>query len=925
MAERSVITLTEENNTVDVPQAGDTYKMPRATKVDTAGANTVAILSLANTAGTVATFRVDATPEGAVTGNPGDRAIDGTNGKTYIKRTGVGTNTGWADSSLVGATEANNTFLGVDTGSAGSYNTLMGVNAGKNMTGQKNTVIGYDALGAGVASSTVGFSVAIGHTSLKNMSTGTHNVGIGHEAGQTFQSGKDNVAIGSQACSITSSSSSYNVAVGRYALRDVGANGQSVGIGWSAGKDNSGVYNVVIGYKAHYAATAASSVVAVGFEAGYNAGTGCVMLGNQAGYSETGSSKLYISNSNTATPLIYGEFGTDLNIGFNTGSDFGGGKGCIGLKDSGTIPTTNPTTGIIMYSQGGVFKVRQSDGTVFDSGGGSLTGTTAGTQVALGVGAVVGSGANNTIIGAGAGASLTNGGNNIFVGQACGDACSAGDFNIGIGINAFGTGTLSAAAGHNIAIGFNTLKLVSSGIGNVGIGHDVLDGVSTGAWNTAIGDQAMSATGNSSDNVAIGYKAGNACATSNVHIGREAGLLSTGNANVSVGYRAMGDCVAASINNVCLGYEAGYNCDDNNIMIGYQAGRAYTGSNRLYIDSSSDTTPLIYGEFDNDNISFNLGSDFGGGAGVVGLKDATTVPTTNPTSAVLIYSEGGVAKVRQADGTVQAFMTGVTGSSNTQVGVDAGAGADYNVTLGRDAGRLMTGSNNVGIGYNAIGLGVCSAASYGNICIGSYAGYALTSGDSNVFIGNDSGDAVTTGWDNVAIGKHSMSTAGTAAAQNVFIGSDAGRDCTGIASACVGYGSSINTTGGYNAMLGFETGINAGAITYNVYLGYKAGRTCNGSSNVFIGSNVGSTQNVSNALMIDNSDTATPLIHGNFTNNNLGLNCGEDYGSGVGVFGIKDRTTAPTGNMTGGGILYSESGALKWRGSSGTVTELAPA
>lgn len=37
------------------------------------------------------------------------------------------------------------------------------------------------------------------------------------------------------------------------------------------------------------------------------------------------------------------------------------------------------------------------------------------------------------------------------------------------------------------------------------------------------------------------------------------------------------------------------------------------------------------------------------------------------------------------------------------------------------------------------------------------------------------------------------------------------------------------------------------------------------------------------------------------------------------------NTTAPTVNMTGGGILYVEAGALKYRGSSGTVTTIGPA
>jgi hypothetical protein len=52
---------------------------------------------------------------------------------------------------------------------------------------------------------------------------------------------------------------------------------------------------------------------------------------------------------------------------------------------------------------------------------------------------------------------------------------------------------------------------------------------------------------------------------------------------------------------------------------------------------------------------FQLGSsatDFGGGVGVLGMKNAATVPTTNPTGGVVVYPEGGVLKVRQPDGTV---------------------------------------------------------------------------------------------------------------------------------------------------------------------------------------------------------------------------------------------------------------------------------
>ena len=58
---------------------------------------------------------------------------------------------------------------------------------------------------------------------------------------------------------------------------------------------------------------------------------------------------------------------------------------------------------------------------------------------------------------------------------------------------------------------------------------------------------------------------------------------------------------------------------------------------------------------------------------------------------------------------------------------------------------------------------------------------------------------------------------------------------------------------------------------------------------------------------------------------NLGLNGAISAGGGVGIAFIANATTAPTTNPTGGGILYAEAGALKYRGSSGTVTTLGAA
>lgn len=58
---------------------------------------------------------------------------------------------------------------------------------------------------------------------------------------------------------------------------------------------------------------------------------------------------------------------------------------------------------------------------------------------------------------------------------------------------------------------------------------------------------------------------------------------------------------------------------------------------------------------------------------------------------------------------------------------------------------------------------------------------------------------------------------------------------------------------------------------------------------------------------------------------NFGFNTTTQFGSGEMVIGIANATTVPTTNPTGGGVLYVEAGALKYRGSSGTVTTIAPA
>ena len=59
-------------------------------------------------------------------------------------------------------------------------------------------------------------------------------------------------------------------------------------------------------------------------------------------------------------------------------------------------------------------------------------------------------------------------------------------------------------------------------------------------------------------------------------------------------------------NNTSYGYQAGHGniTGDANVFMGFQAGKTKTGSNQLVI-GNSETSELIYGEFDNEIIKLN--------------------------------------------------------------------------------------------------------------------------------------------------------------------------------------------------------------------------------------------------------------------------------------------------------------------------------
>ena len=110
---------------------------------------------------------------------------------------------------------------------------------------------------------------------------------------------------------------------------------------------------------------------------------------------------------------------------------------------------------------------------------------------------------------------------------------------------------------------------------------------------------------------------------------------------------------------------------------------------------------------------------------------------------------------------VQALDNNTTGSFNTGLGrfaLHSNTTANNNTAVGYQAGYTNTGTNNTFMGYQAGYISNATGSNTGgNTCIGSQAGYGLTTGSYNTFIGvsngaNGSGYLITTGSKNTILG-----------------------------------------------------------------------------------------------------------------------------------------------------------------------------
>lgn len=226
----------------------------------------------------------------------------------------------------------------LNSNSTGKYNTAIGTNSLiYNITGNYNTANGEGSL----FSNTSGHSnVAIGHNSLKNNKTKSNLVAVGDSAlfnnqnwsgaGLISYSTK-NTAIGSKSM-FSNTKGESNTATGYQTLlsNNIGYSNSAFGTE-TLFSNTSGNDNTAIGYRSLHSNNSGNQNTSIGAYSGHsNNGIGNIFIGYKAGYGELGDNKLFIDNSPSKYPLVYGDFSVD-KLGIN---------GILGIE------TTNPQTEI---------------------------------------------------------------------------------------------------------------------------------------------------------------------------------------------------------------------------------------------------------------------------------------------------------------------------------------------------------------------------------------------------------------------------------------------------------------------------------------------------------------------------------------------------------------------------------------------------
>lgn len=463
-----------------------------------------------------------------------------------------------------------------------------------------NVAVGYNSMLGAMTEDTITDNVAVGMEALKFQ--GSNSVAIGYLAAASATIGNENVAIGANVLnsssvekSVVIGSSSMPVAtgvkntvVGRASMVDIttGSNNTILGSDVQAATSlPSSSYNTVAGYSSLRFPTISN----IG-----NTVAGALAL-RTAGIKEYNTA-IGLSSLTAATNSYRNTaFGQNTMLATTSGSD-NTAVGVSALRTN-TIGGRNTAVGY----QAIMSATTPSDVTVV--GTQATTSDHAPQSVLIGYNVAPTTATNlNVAVGYQAINAITAGANNVAVGYQVG--VTPGSSNVGIGASslrgglvaqsvALGRSALAVAsgAGGNVAVGYNSMILVSSaskltsfgaesmtkalGSSNTAFGKSTLEPATSAAiLNTAFGGYSLRAITTATGNTALGESALTSMTTngSNTAIGQSAfSSLTTGTGNVAIGVFG-GGLVPSSTNNVTLGHGQSITTGrSNSVAIGYGA------------------------------------------------------------------------------------------------------------------------------------------------------------------------------------------------------------------------------------------------------------------------------------------------------------------------------------------------------------------
>ena len=201
---------------------------------------------------------------------------------------------------------------------------------------------------------------------------------------------------------------------------------------------------------------------------------------------------------------------------------------------------------------------------------------------------------------------ILNTGNSVFLGDSAGYSDDlTSNYNVLIGGSA---GLESVNAKRNVGIGYQVLRENVDDDDNIAIGNYASRLAFTARRNVAIGAKALLKNTISDQNIAIGFSAMELHATRNnsVSIGIESMQIDTNSQNmVALGTRSLASILSDN-SNVAIGYQAGrLNAGSNSVYLGCNSGSSSGSNNRLFVDNSFTTDPLLYGNFSSNNLTIN--------------------------------------------------------------------------------------------------------------------------------------------------------------------------------------------------------------------------------------------------------------------------------------------------------------------------------